>query len=259
MIDRGPVIDWRKKFLVFTLHFLATAIVAAIAAALIFFVWFPHPLATMVGGTELFMLVVGCDLVLGPLLSLVIYDPRKSRLALIVDYSVVGVVQLATLVYGVYVVAGTRPVEIAFSRDRLEVVTAREISEAELAAARLPEYRTLSLTGPRYVSIQVPRADQQDALFQSVAGNEEHQRPKFYAPYEAGLEQIRRHARPLAALEKKFPDYIPALDAAAREAGIAPDAALWLPVHHRRGFWTAIIDPATGRPLSYAAVDPYGS
>jgi hypothetical protein len=38
---------------------------AACAAALIFLVWFPRPFATMIGGTELFMLVVGCDLVLG--------------------------------------------------------------------------------------------------------------------------------------------------------------------------------------------------
>jgi hypothetical protein len=221
-------------------------------------VWFPKPFDTMFGGTELFVLVVGCDLVLGPLLSLVIYDSRKSRRALVFDYSVVGTVQLATLVYGVYIVAGTRPVEVAFNKDRIEVVTAREISDQELAAARLPEYRSLSLVGPRYTYIQVPQADQQDALFQSVSGNEEHQRPKFYTPYETGREEILRRARPLAELEKKYPDYSPALDAAAREAGIEPHAARWLPVHHRKGFWTAIIDPATARPLSYAEVDPYG-
>jgi hypothetical protein len=43
-----------------------------------------------------------------------------------------------------------------------------------------------------------------------------------------------------------------------REAGVAPGTARWLPVHHRRGFWTVIVDPASGRPLAYAAVDPYG-
>ena len=253
------MIDWRKKFLAFTIHFLITAALGSIAAALIFFVWFPSPFATMVGGTELFLLVVACDLVLGPLLSLVIYDSRKSRRALVFDYSLVGAVQIGMLVYGVYIVAGTRPVEVAFNKDRLEVVTARDISDEELAAARLPEYRALSLTGPRYVSIKVPAADQQDALFQSVAGNEEHQRPKFYAPYDAALEQIRKRARRLDVLEKKFPDYTPALQQAAREAGIAPEQALWLPVHHRKGFWTAIIDRTSGKPLSYAPVDPYGS
>ena len=101
---------WRKKLFAFGLHFLATAMLGAIAAALIFLVWFPSPFATMIGGTELFMLVVGCDLVLGPLLTLVIYNPRKKRRELIFDYSVVGTVQIAMMIHGVYIVTGTRPV-----------------------------------------------------------------------------------------------------------------------------------------------------
>jgi hypothetical protein len=253
------MIIWREKFLAFAIHFLVTASLGAVAAALIFFVWFPRPYATMIGGTELFMLVVGCDLVLGPLLSLVIYNSSKTRRALVIDYSIVGAAQLAMMVYGVYIVAGTRPVEIAFSVDRLEVVTARDISDAELAAARSPQYRRLSLTGPRFVSIQVPKADQQDALLQSVAGNEEHQRPKFYAPYEAAIDEIRRHARTIQALEKKFPAYAPQLDAAVIDAGIPAERLRWLPVHHRKGFWTALIDQQTGKPVGYAPVDPYGS
>jgi hypothetical protein len=188
----------------------------------------------------------------------VIYNSRKSRRELITDYTLVGAIQLAMMVYGVYIVAGTRPVVIAFNADRLEVVTARDISDAELAAARLPEYRSLSLTGPRYVSIQIPKADQQDALFQAVAGNEEHQRPKFYAPYASALEQIRRRAKTIEVLEKKFPDYSPQLDAAVREAGIPAQRLRWLPVRHRKGFWTALIDEQTGMPVSYAPVDPYG-
>jgi hypothetical protein len=256
--DRRLTINWREKLLAFSIHFLVTAALGAFAAALIFLVWFPSPFATMIGGTELFMLVVGCDIVLGPLLSLVIYDSRKSRRALIVDYGVVGVVQIATLVYGVYIVAGTRPVEIAFNKDRLEVVSARDISDDELAAARSPEYRSLSLTGPRLVAIDVPKEEQQDALLQSVVGNEEHQRPKFYAPYDSALDQIRKRAKTIEALEKKFPEYTPELEAAARESGIPPERLRWLPVHHRKGFWTALIDDGTGKPVGYAPVDPYG-
>ena len=63
--------------------------------------------------------MVGCDLALGPLVSLVIYNSRKSRRELVFDYSVVAVVQIAAMVYGVYVVAESRPVYIAFLKDRL--------------------------------------------------------------------------------------------------------------------------------------------
>ncbi len=145
------MINWGERFRAFVIHFLATAALGACAAALIFLVWFPRPFATMVGGTELFELVVGCDLALGPLVSLVIYNSQKTRRALLIDYGVVAVLQLTALVYGVWIVAGTRPVYVAFSQDRLEVVAARDIDPRELAAARDPKYRTLPLDGPHFV------------------------------------------------------------------------------------------------------------
>ena len=252
------MINWREKFRAFAIHFLVTAVLGACAAALIFFVWFPSPFATMVGGTELFLLVVGCDMALGPLISLVIYNSRKSRRELITDYTIIGAVQLAALIYGVYIVAGTRPVYVAFSKDRIEVVTAREIDKRELAAARNPAYADLPLTGMRFVAIQVRAEDQQDALFQSVAGNEEHQRPKFYAPYETALDEIRRRAQPVAALAAKFPEAAPLLQAAMRRVKLPAERVRWLPVHHRMGFWTALIDTQDGRPIDWVAFDPYG-
>ena len=251
------MIVWREKFLATAIHFLVTLALAAIAAALIFLVWFPDPLQTMIGGTELFMLVVGCDLALGPLLSLVIYNSRKSRRELLLDYTIVGTIQIAALVYGVTIVAGTRPVYVAFSADRLEIVTARDIVDKELAEARDAAYRTLSLTGPRYVGIEVPKAEHNDALFQALSGNEEHMRPKFYVPYETQLENIRAHARPIEALERKKPASKPLLEAAMRDVSIPAERVHWLGVHHRKGFWTALIDIGDGKPVAYVDFDPY--
>jgi len=253
------MINWREKFIAFAIHFVATLALGGIAAALIFLVWFPHPFETMIGGTELFLLVVGCDLALGPLISLVIYNSRKARSKLVMDYTIIGLLQIAAMVYGVFVVAGTRPVYVAFSTDRLEVVTAFDIDDSELALARDPRYLRLPWTGPRYISIKVPPADQQDALLQSVAGREEHQRPKFYAPYEDALEQIRRRARPVAKITAKLPATAPRFDEALAEIrDVPPERIAALPVRHRNGFWTALIDTRTGMPVKYVAVDPYG-
>lgn len=251
------MINWREKVLAFAVHFLVTAALAAGAAALIFLVWFPHPFATMVGGTELFMLVVGCDLALGPLISLVIYNSRKPRRELITDYTIVGIVQLAALAYGVYIVAGTRPVYVAFDKDRLEIVTARDISAAELAAARSPEYGSLPLNGPRYVAVQVPPADQQDALTQEFKGNEPHQRPRFYFPWESGLQTLAVKAGSIPELMTKARSAAPRIEAAIHESGMPAEQLRWLPVHHRKGFWTALVDSRTGKPVAYVAFDPY--
>jgi len=251
------MIVWREKLVATGIHFLVTLALAACAAALIFLVWFPDPFETMIGGTELFMLVVGCDLALGPLISLVIYNSRKSRRQLIADYSIVGTVQIAALVYGVFVLAGTRPVYVAFNHDRLEVVTAREISDAELAAAKTPLYKSLPLTGPRLVGIEVPKADAQDAMFQAAAGNEEHMRPRFYVPYESLREKILGRAKTLEELEKKHPRSKPLLDAATSGLEVPIARVRWLPVHHFKGFWTVLIDTENGKPLAYVDFDPY--
>jgi hypothetical protein len=251
------MILWREKFKATGLHFLVTLTLAACAAAIIFLVWFPDPMQTMIGGTELFVLVTGCDVALGPLSSLVVYNSRKTRRALVFDYVVIGSIQLAALCYGVYILAGTRPVYVAFSADRLEVVVARDVTDAELAAAKDPRYASLPFTGPRLVGIKVPEAERNDATFQSLAGNEEHMRPRFYVPYEELLPDIRTHAKSIAELEKLHPLSKPLLDAASSKLQIPASRVGWLPVHHFKGFWTALIDTENGKPLTYVDFDPY--
>lgn len=251
------MIVWREKLIATAIHFCVTAVLAAIAAALIFLVWYPPPFQKIMGGTELFMLVVGCDLVLGPLLSLVVYNSRKPRRQLVIDYSIIGIIQLGALVYGVIIVADTRPVAVAFSGDRLEIVSARDVSEENLADARDPQYATLPWTGPRYVYIDVPPAEHDDALFASLGGNEEHMRPRFYRPYEFAQPEIRRRAGQLDALAAKHPQAKSLIDAAVVAADVPASRLRWLPARGITGFWTALIDSDTGWPVGYIALDPY--
>jgi hypothetical protein len=248
---------WREKLIATGVHFLVTLLLAAIAAALIFLVWYPDPFQRMIGGTELFVLIVGSDLALGPLMSLVIYNSRKSRRELLLDYGVVGLIQIAALVYGVSIMAGARPAYVAFSADRFEIVLAGDLTEKELAAARDPRYARVPWTGPDYVGVVISPADHDDALFEALAGNEEQKRPKFYVPYESQLELIRKRAKPLPELERKKPQ-AKALIARALAGKPAPRGTLkWLPVRHFRGFWTAIVDDATGAIVAWLDLDPY--
>ena len=250
-------IVWRDKLLAFGVHFVVTALLAAVAAALIFLIWFPAPFNEMIGGAKLFELVVGCDLALGPLMSLVVFNRSKSRRELITDYCLIGIVQLAALTYGVWVMAASRPVYIAFSKDRFEVVMAQSISDADLAEARDPRFARLPLWGPELIAVSVPADEQQDVLFQEVAGHETHARPRYYVPFSAALEEIRQRGGELAALEKRHPQAKPALDRAVAEAGVPVERLRWLPVAARLGFWTVLVDVDNGRPLAYANVDPY--
>jgi hypothetical protein len=251
------MIPWREKWRAFAIHFTLTALLAVIAAAIIFWVWFPSPFDRMIGGAELFALVVGCDLVLGPLISLVVYDSRKSRGKLVFDYCVIGLLQLAALGYGLWIVASSRPVYVAFALDRLEIVAAADILPAELPAARDPRYRSLPITGPRRVAIVVLPEDHEDALWKALEGNEEPARPKFYVPYESQLPEIRARARTLEDLRKRHPEAREKLAQAQAETGLPETRLRWLPVRFHDVFWTVLIDADSCKPLAYFDVDPY--
>ena len=60
-------------------HVSLSLAVAALVAFLVFGFWFPAALRHLAGGADLFWLIVGVDVVCGPLLTLVIFNPAKPR------------------------------------------------------------------------------------------------------------------------------------------------------------------------------------
>jgi hypothetical protein len=250
-------IRWRERFRAFGVHFVLTAIVAATAAWLVFGVWFPAPFDALAGGSRLFLLIACCDLVLGPLLTLVVYDTQKSRGKLVFDYVVIALLQLGSLAYGISIMSGARPVYVAFVGDRLEVVLAQDIQPKELQAAREPEYRSVPFAGIRFVAIRVLPSEHNDALFEALSGNEESMRPKFYVPYESALPQIRATAPTLDELVRRHPEAAAQVAAARAELAVPAERLRWLPVRYAMAFWTAILDTQTGKPVRYLELDPY--
>ncbi|HWK48685.1 MAG TPA: TfpX/TfpZ family type IV pilin accessory protein [Steroidobacter sp.] len=251
------MIAWREKFRAMLLHFLVTLAIAALAAAVIFLVWFPDPFQVLQGGTRLFGLISASDLVLGPLISLVIYNSKKSRRALITDYSIVGTVQLAAFVYGVMSIASARPVYVAFTLDRFEVVTAQELDDQDLVQAKDP-YRTRPKWGPKLVGTQLPTdvKERDELLTASLAGKDLQMFPRYYVPYETVQEQIQSRSKPLQALYKHHPE----AKQLVADAGLElPESQLrWLPIHGK-DFWTVLLDANGGPPLAYLPLDPYDS
>src|SRR5215218_185326 len=91
-------------------HLGLRALVGLATAAVVFGMWFPYPYRDLAGGQQLLLLLVSVDVVCGPLLTAVLFNPRKSRRELTLDLSLVAIVQIAALVYGVQVISQARPV-----------------------------------------------------------------------------------------------------------------------------------------------------
>jgi hypothetical protein len=110
------------------IHLLLSAAVAALAALLVFAVWYPMPYRQISGGRDLFLLVVAVDVAIGPLITLAVFDRRKPRAELVRDMAVVAAMQLAALAYGLHTVAQARPAVVALEVDRLRVVRAIDLA-----------------------------------------------------------------------------------------------------------------------------------
>lgn len=252
------MIAWREKFRAVLLHFLVTLAMALAAAALIFLVWYPDPFHAMLGGTRFFLLITICDLVLGPLTSLIIYNSKKTRRALIFDYTIVGIVQLAAFVYGVMSISNARPVYIAFVKDRLEVVIAEDLADKDLQAAQDP-YRTRPKWGPVLIGTQRPatREARNDLVMAAMEGKDLQHFPRYFVPYEQVADQVKQAASPMEQLYKHRPE---ARQLIADENLKVPEAQLrWMPIRGTRSFWTVLVDANSGRPLAYIPIDPYES
>lgn len=252
------MIAWREKFRAVLLHFLVTLAMALAAAALIFLVWYPDPFQAMLGGTRLFLLISVCDLVLGPLTSLIVYNSKKTRRALIFDYTVIGIVQLAAFVYGVMSISNARPVYVAFVKDRFEVVIADDLADKDLQAAQAP-YRTRPKFGPVLIGTQRPTDREQinDLVFAAMEGKDIQNFPRFFVPYEKAVDAVKQAAQPMEKLYKHNPQ---AKQLVANEKLGVPETQLrWLPIRGSRSFWTVLLDANSGELLGYIPVDPYES
>jgi len=161
----------------------------------------------MSGGWSLLLLVCSVDVVLGPLLTFVIFDTRKPRSEIVRDLTIIAVLQLSGLCYGVHTVYLARPVVIAFEGKLFRVVSAIEIEDNELSKAS-DEFKTLSLTGPTFVGTrEVASEDERfDAIAHAMAGSDKSMRPIFWQPYEKSVPRILSDSKPLTTLLKNHPE-----------------------------------------------------
>lgn len=242
-----------------TVHLGFSLLVAALAAALVFGLWYPYPYRELVGGAKLFLLVVGVDVVCGPLLTVVIFNPAKPRTELMRDLALVGLIQLAALAYGMYSVALARPVYMVFEIDRFNIVTAVEIQPDDLVKAK-PPWNKLPWTGPSVIGLRDPISsdDMMKSLDLSLQGNEPSKRPHWWQEISLSRPMVLNRAKPISALRSNHPRQAALIDAAVRESGQAETTILWLPLtSFKTTEWVTLIDSKSAAPLTYLPLDGF--
>lgn len=251
--------DWRARLRAAIIHLGLSALVAMLAALLMFALWYPYPYREVSGGRDLFQLVVAVDIVLGPLLTFTVFNRAKPRTELRRDLSVIALLQLAGLAYGLWTVHLARPVHMVFEYDRFRVVHQVEIP-LELTPAAPAGIEVAPWGAPTLLSLRPFRNPQEhaDLTLAALQGLPLSARPDLWQTYEAGREQVLRAAKPVAQLKSRFPQRAAEIDAALRQAGREAAAAAYLPLVARKAeAWTVLLDAKTAEVIGYLPLDSF--
>jgi hypothetical protein len=176
---------------------ISLSVIFAIAT-LMAMTWYPPLLAWSGGRLGILGIILCVDISIGPLLTLIVFKSGKPRLKF--DLSVIALMQVLGLCYGLFILFEARLIYVVFAVDSFRPVTASDVALDSLEKARNTPYATLPLAGPVTVAVRMP-ADYKErwnlTLTTMSGGPDLHQYPEYYFPYAQAAQQVLSRALPL--------------------------------------------------------------
>ncbi len=191
-----------KRLIFFLSHLFLSLLIAVLVIGLVFFVWYPAPLAMAVGVTHIFLMLLIIDVVIGPVLGVLVYKEGKNSLKF--DLSMIILLQISALFYGVYSIEQGRPAWIAYYVDGFELIRKNEIMDEHLQQA-LPQFQQSSWLKPQYAAVEFAKDKNQrsDDMFAEVLGGISiAQRPERYVELNKAKKQMQQHEQKLELLQQ---------------------------------------------------------
>jgi len=194
-----------SKFKAFAIHLCGSVTVITLYLLLVFLVWYPYPYFNIEKVWEVIRVVIGVDVFIGPLLTLVVYRAGKPSLKF--DLTAIIVVQLAALLWGVSVTYSQRPVYTALVSDNavFRVVSA---SEVDTNAVTEPVLKTSPWSGPRLVYVDLPYDEEEYVRLGKENlenGRSFAQYVQFYKPIQEYKEAVLHQAIDIRRRMTAFP------------------------------------------------------
>jgi len=239
------------------IHLALSILVLCTIAAVLVWRWYPPGLFHMANADKLLLIIAGVDVAMGPLLTLIIYKHGKKSLKF--DLTVIALLQLAAMGYGLSTVWQSRPVYMVAMVDRLRLVFANELDAADLRQAP-PRFRSPPWLNVETVAALPPEDSQerQRVLFMTLdTGKDLDRMPKYYAAFAAGADELLKHSIPAEDFAKTLKgDDASRFSAALQGSHLPPNRMGVIPVLSSRGNASMLIDSRDGSPVKPVAVDP---
>lgn len=235
------------------LHLAISVGVAALVVAAMLLLWFPAPYFEAMGGSGLLYLIVGIDVVLGPLITLIIFDTKKKSLKL--DLACVVFVQVVALAYGVSTMFLARPVYTVFNRDRFDVVVSADIDAAEHAKVTNPLFKFVPITGPKFAALVSPN-DKRELERVIFSGTDLRAMTQHYVAYDLQASLAGAESKTVSKLKSVNPASAVEVERFLSTKGIEEGKVGYLPVYTRNKDMTMIVMRDTGAIVGMVPVAP---
>lgn len=199
-------------------------------------VWYAGPYDEVLHVQVPLLIFAIVDAVLALLTPWIALRGKKRRAVRWMDGLVVVGVRVVATVFCVAELFSARPRFLVFAVDRLEVVSAFEMTTP--TPVRLRDL----WRGPEMASLAIPLSDtagRERALMSELSGASLAADSRYHQAYVH--DAVVARARPLSELVSRYPERRRAMEALASRAGYKIDELRWLPMRTRFGFSTAVI------------------
>jgi len=118
-----------NRYAAFATHLLISLLVVGALFGLSILLWYPSPLFEIDGGWQGLRIVALVHLVLGPVLTLVVFRPGKPGLRM--DMAIIVSIQLAALSYGIWILHHNRPALLVYADDVIKPIPFSVVEEID--------------------------------------------------------------------------------------------------------------------------------
>jgi hypothetical protein len=247
----------KDKLTAFLTHLALSAVVAALAICVVFFIWYPAPLHTAVGVTQIFLILLVVDITIGPLITFIVY--KKDKKSLKFDLAVVALLQVSALCYGMNTVFVGRPAFVVYNVDRFTVSRAHEIDpkSAEKAEKNGNQSAKISWLAPTWVgavSSKDNKRRNEIMMSSAIGGADWPELPELFVPLDEVKKQILERARPLPELRKLHDKDAGAVE----ELTKWKDADVkWLPLRSNAKDMVVLVDANSAAVMKVLDIKPW--
>ena len=241
------------------IHLGACAVVGVLSL-LVIRVWYPFPYDALLSIYGLYRICLVVDIVCGPLLTLILYNPTKSAWKWRLDLLVIVAIQGSALLYGLHTVVNARPVFLSLEGDRFRVVQAGDVVAAgDKAGSHSGSVRALSYWGPTMIAARLATPADKDYLQSiqlSVQGVPPSFREERWEPYTSHLKKLFSQLHSIDALRQKNPKQRQDIDQVLSKIKLPESHLGYLPlVKDNITDWVVIVSRIDGMPVGYLHAD----